>query len=328
MSDPTGSTPLRRNESRLDAMLDDGEQYDEQHDAVPGSEPHARRWIPLTLAAAVATAAVIGGAAWLSGRQEAEPPAATPGGNGSSASGNTDAGRAAEVSVYYVGSTAVGPRLFREQHSVAGVTGDDLEAAVAEAVTAAPLDPDYARFPDDSDLEAKATRNGEQVTIDLSRELPRPDGLSKKEAAAALQALVWTAGAGSDPVPVVFTVDGSPTGSVLGIDTSEPVEPMGADDVLATVSISFPGQDETVPGSFTVRGDAAAFEANVVWELKQGDEVVKRGFTTAEECCTLSPYSFTVKASPGAYTLHVHDTDESDGEGVGTSEDTKDLTVE
>ena len=33
-------------------------------------------------------------------------------------------------------------------------------------------------------------------------------------------------------------------------------------------------------------------------------------------------------APPGDYTLVVHDTDESDGEGLGTSQDTKDITVE
>jgi hypothetical protein len=55
---------------------------------------------------------------------------------------------------------------------------------------------------------------------------------------------------------------------------------------------------------------------------------VRHGFTTARECCTQSPYSFTVTAPPGDYTLVVHDTDESDGEGVGTSEDTKRVKVE
>ena len=42
----------------------------------------------------------------------------------------------------------------------------------------------------------------------------------------------------------------------------------------------------------------------------------------------LAPYSFTVTAAPGDYTLVVHDTDESDGEGIGTSQDTKDITVQ
>ena len=79
---------------------------------------------------------------------------------------------------------------------------------------------------------------------------------------------------------------------------------------------------------FEVTGLASAFEANVVWELTQGDRVVRHGFTTAAECCTLSPYSFTVTATPGDYTLVVHDTDESGGEGIGTNQDTKNITVE
>ena len=61
-------------------------------------------------------------------------------------------------------------------------------------------------------------------------------------------------------------------------------------------------------------GLAAAFEANVQWELMQGGTVVKKGFTTAEECCTMAPYSFTVDAPPGDYTIVVHDEDAS-GEG-------------
>ena len=92
--------------------------------------------------------------------------------------------------------------------------------------------------------------------------------------------------------------------------------------------IESPAQGATVPTTFTVTGRAATFEANVVWELKRGDATVRNGFTTAQECCTLTPYSFTVNAPPGDYTLVVHDTDESDGEGIGTSQDTKDITVQ
>ncbi len=114
---------------------------------------------------------------------------------------------------------------------------------------------------------------------------------------------------------------------MLGFDTSTPVAPAGADSVMATVSIDFPVQDAYLPTVFVVRGQAATFEGNVVWELKQGSHVVKHGFTTATQCCTLSPYSFTVSVDPGQYTLVVHDTNESNGEGVGTSEDTKDIDV-
>jgi hypothetical protein len=94
------------------------------------------------------------------------------------------------------------------------------------------------------------------------------------------------------------------------------------------VLVESPAQDATVPTTFTVRGRAATFEANVVWELKRGDATVRNGFTTAQECCTLAPYSFTVTAPPGDYTLVVHDTDESDGEGIGTSQDTKAISVQ
>ena len=60
----------------------------------------------------------------------------------------------------------------------------------------------------------------------------------------------------------------------------------------------------TVP--FEVSGLANAFEANVQWELMQGDTVVKEGFTMAEEAFTMAPYSFRVKdVPPGDYTLVV-----------------------
>jgi hypothetical protein len=41
----------------------------------------------------------------------------------------------------------------------------------------------------------------------------------------------------------------------------------------------------------------------------------------------MSPYSFTVEAPPGDYTLVVHDEDASGGEGPGPWQDTKDLSI-
>jgi len=139
---------------------------------------------------------------------------------------------------------------------------------------------------------------------------------------------VWSAdaAAGKD-LPVQFLVGGQP-GDLLGVDASAPLQKASADSVLSPVLVDAPAQGSTVPTQFTVTGRAATFEANVVWELKRGDTTVRNGFTTARECCTLSPYSFTVTAPPGDYTLVVHDTDESDGEGIGTSQDTKAITVE
>jgi hypothetical protein len=234
-----------------------------------------------------------------------------------------------QVPVYYVGRTAAGPRLFAESHRVTDATESELHVAVQEVLKGSPLDSDYESSFRDLGVTARVFDNDAGVTLDLSEPLPRPPGMDEERAQVAVQSLVWTTDAAAPGSgPVRFTVDGAPANQVLGIDTSAPVERAGGDSTLATVSIATPAEGATVPTRFEVTGQAATFEANVVWELKRGDEVVRNGFTTAQECCTLSPYSFTVTATPGDYTLVVHDTDESDGEGIGTSEDTKRIKVE
>jgi len=296
--------------------------------------PAAGRWVPLVLAAAVATVVVIGGVGWLGQQSQApaQSPAAVPGTRDSSGGQEeSSAARttpAVEVPVYYVGDTAAGPRLFAETHLVEGVSGSDVDAAVREAIGSPPIDSDYTEWAPSDRVATSTSSDGKTVTIDLAEPLPRPDGMDAETARVTLQSLVWTAGAAVDSAaPVRFTVAGQPADRVLGVDTAAPVERASAEAVLATVSVSSPTEGATVPSEFEVRGQAATFEANVVWELKQGDTVVRNGFNTAQECCRLTGYTFKVSAPPGDYTLVVHDTDESDGEGVGTSQDTKRISV-
>ena len=239
-------------------------------------------------------------------------------------------GRTIQVPVYYVGSTAAGPRLFAESHQVTDATESDLQVAVQEVLRGDPLDSDYEsslprRDVDRPRLDRRRDDHDRPVRAAL-----RATGDMDEERGTDGGAVARLDGRGGHPEqqPVRFTVDGEPADQVLDVDTSAPVERASADSILATVSIATPGEGATVPTRFEVTGQAATFEANVVWELKRGDEVVRNGFTTARECCTLSPYSFTVTATPGDYTLVVHDTDESDGEGIGTSEDTKRIKVE
>ena len=293
----------------------------------------ASRWVPLTVAAAVATVVVIGGAAWFAGKQPDNTPAAGPSTPKASpsqqASSKPAAGRTVTVPVYYVGETATGPRLFQEQHTVREAVGSDLEVAVQQALTGDPLDPDYTPgFPNEQST-ATASTDGRTITIDLSGDLGANADMPDEAGTAAVQALVWTAQAAtSSEQPVRFTINAKPAERVYNVDTSAPVERARADSVLSTISVSTPAEGAKVPTQFEVTGQAATFEANVVWELKQGEKTVRNGFTTARECCTLSPYKFSVNATPGDYTLVVHDTDESDGEGVGTSQDTKNITVQ
>lgn len=293
------------------------------------ARPPARRWAPLVVAAAAAVVLVIGGAAWLSNQVAGQR---TPSPSADGGTSPTLTQRTADVAVYYVGEPAGRPVLFRERHRV-GTTGTDLDAAVREALARPPADGDYAAFPAGaaaSALTAQATQGPDAITVDIAHwQPPGPADLGSADAQRmALQAVVWTADTATGTVlPVRFLVDGQPVATLLSTDTSVPVEPLPGDSALSPVSITSPTEGATVPGTFTVTGQASAAEANVIWELTQGGRVVRQGFATAQECCTLSPYSFTVSAPPGSYTLVVHNTNESNGEGVAVTRDTKTIHV-
>jgi hypothetical protein len=197
-------------------------------------------------------------------------------------------------------------------------------------LTGAAADGDYrSGWPAGTGLQRAQLSDG-VLSVDLSGDVAeRPKGMSEAAARLAVQQLVFTAqGVIQDRVPVTFLIDGQLAPTVLGVATDRPVPNASADDTLAQVWISTPNEGETVSSPVTVEGVAAAFEANVQWELRQGETVVRKGFTTAEECCTMAPYSFTVKAPPGEYTLVVHDEDASGKHPDGLWRDTKQITVE
>ena len=242
------------------------------------------------------------------------------------------------VPAYFLGDTSRGPRLYREFTRVRA----DRDAAV-EAVNAAigtrPRDPDYrsgwAGW--GSATATEVTHSDGTITVDIAAEdiiRDRPEWMTVEEAEMAVEQLLYTVqGAlqSRDPVRILVNdgLDGGPYDTVFGVPIGEPLAQGDAADVLAQVWIVEPADGaEVEPGSaFEVSGLAAAFEATVQWELKQGGKVVADGFTTAEECCTMAPYSFEVTAPPGEYTLVVHDTDPSGGEGFAPWEDTKRVTV-
>lgn len=243
------------------------------------------------------------------------------------------------VPVYYVGETTRGPRLYREFHRLE-TGGDPLGTALSEAVSTPPDDRDYRTdWPAGTTVAASFDGVGDDGVVDIVlrndevdlRE--RPDGMSVDQARMAVEQLVYTAHAAVQarpPVQLYLERAGSSqnrTDMVLGVPASEPLAQGDAEDVLAQVWIIDPAEGAEVASPFEVSGLAAAFEATVVWELRAGDRVVADGFTTAQECCKMVPYSFEVEAPPGEYTLVVQDTDPSGGEGYGVWEDTKQVTV-
>ncbi len=289
-TDDTGETQVRR--WLHDAVAD----VEPSHDAegLRGlARQHSRaHWIPLTVAAAMATVLALGGTAWLAGR------------TGGPTTDPVVAGEPSTVSVVAVAVTQSldGPRLVPDRRTVPALSSN-LRAALDATLHGTPRGGDQRVWPDAPDMDLDLAVEGDLVTIGLT-----PDGGAPDEVPPLLpQALAWTVATALGEEHLAVEIG-------LGGDT-ETVTPSASLEVLAPVTIETIGGGELVESPFTVTGRAAAFEGTVTWQLLEGGAVVEEGFTTAEECCVPSPYSFEVEAPPGAYVLRVSETDPSGGEG-------------
>lgn len=301
------------------------------------SSMSTRPWLYGVTGAVVATAATVAAFAVLgddttatSGPEPADSPSAVvekP--SEEPAPSESPSSPVATVPAYYIGLTGQGPRLYREFHEVEAPSPE--LAAVREALTVEPLDPDYASPWIDLGADVRSvTREGGTITVDLEGDLrERPASLSEREAAMAVEQVLYTAQAAlQSRDPVQLLLNGDRTDQVLGVPAAEPLAQGDETTTLAQVWIIDPQHGDTVGSGAEVSGIGAFFEANVVWELRQGDQVVESGFTTAEECCTMAPYSFRLPDVPaGDYELVVKDQDMSDGEGFRPFEDTKQITI-
>jgi hypothetical protein len=339
-------------EQRLRDLLDDAVSEVEPRDGLDAitsrtkvTSMSTRPWLYGVAGAVVATAATIADFAVLDDdtvpASNPEPAASSPASQESSeAPTPTETPSADEpvletVPVYYQAETGRGPRLFREFHEV-DTGGEPAVAAVREALTADPVDRDF-RTPW-AGLGAdvgSVTHEGGTITVDLESDQPlreRPAGMSKDVAAMAVEQVLYTVqGALQSRDPVQLLVDGERSDQVLGVPTAEPLAQGDEMATLAQVWIITPQSGDTVQAGSEVEGIGAFFEANVVWELRRDDaggELVESGFTTAEQCCTMAPYSFELPDVPaGQYVLVVKDQDMSDGEGPPPFEDSKQITI-
>jgi hypothetical protein len=338
-----------RDEQRLRELLDDAVSDVEPRsglDAIQSrtkvSTMSTRPWFLAAGAAVAATAATIAAFAVLGDTETTssnpDPVASgTPSPDTATDTPSKDPSPTVEtvqVPVYYVSETGQGPRLYREFH--AGPAGDELTAAVDHAVSRTPDDPDYFTPWPGGASAGQVDFDGEIITIDLQADggaetlRNRPRGMEQDVASMAVEQLMYTAQAALQEgrPPIQFLINGGRTDMVLGVPTSEPLAQGDETSTLAQVWIIDPAEGAKVDSGFEVSGIGAFFEANVVWELRQGTKVVKDGFTTAEECCRMAPYSFTVDAPPGDYTLVVTDSDASGGqEGFAPFQDTKNITI-
>ena len=272
------------------------------------------------LAAGLLAAALVAGCAGASGARDRglpSSPAPAP------AAPGVQEQRA--LPVYYVLGDGQQARLVREFHPV--WTTDPLTGAVTELLGTAPQDPDlHTDWPDDAALHTPVTHDNGIVTVDLTR----PGKVPAERAALTLQQLVYTVqGAAGSTDPVRLLVDGEPVPTLWGQDVSRPIPRADPYSTRLLVQIDVPAEGATVGGgTVLVSGEAAVFEATVLWEVRNsGRTVVRSGVTTSAEGMRFSPFRFTVPLPPGSYEITVAEDDPSGGEGRPVQRDTRRVTV-
>lgn len=218
------------------------------------------------------------------------------------------------VPVYFVIDSRAGLRLARELHPSSG----DPVAAAVEAMVAGPDDPDYTTTWDPGTQVLGVEQDGDTVVVDLSADALTAN-VGSEGAELMVQQLVYTvAGATGSDVAVQLLIEGEPPADLWGaVSWLEPVSAADPLDVRLLVQIDEPLEGAQAPSPLTVSGDAAVFEATLLWRvLDDQGEVIASGFTMTAEGQTFAPYSFTVELQPGDYTVVIDEGDPS-GEGAG-----------
>lgn len=239
----------------------------------------------------------------------------------------------ATVPVYYVAETPAGQRLAREFRTVA-IPDGPLVAAVVTMISVPPADPQYQTLWASATEVRRVEVAGDVIEVDLTDGADYT-GAASDVAELATQQLVYTVtaaasmtGAASGALPVRILVEGEPTDQLWDdIDISEPVQRADPLAVRQLVQINEPAEGAVVGRAVEISGEAAAFEATVVWQIFGDGELVDDGFATARECCTFSPFSFTVELEPGSYEVVVTEDDPSGGEGRPPMSDSRSFRV-
>ena len=237
------------------------------------------------------------------------------------------------TAAYFIGDTErAGPRLYREFQRA---SGEPLEAAV-EVLTAGPLDPDYRTAWQSGQL-ISATYDGDYVAVVVDPSVrKRPSSMSKSEATAAIEQVIYTVQAAlQERAPVQFRTVENPIDMVFGRATSEPLVEGDMLDTLSHMSVTAPEQGAGVDGDvLRASGVGNGFEATVAWRILHGDEVIDEGAGIMDGWMgpKLFPWELEIDVSglaPGDYTFWATTDDPTGGtEGIGAMTDDKDFTIE
>lgn len=278
-----------------------------------------RRFVPLLL-----VAALIAGACGTGAVAPTPAPSRTP-----SVTVSPSGPPQTDLTIFFVGDTALGLRLFPEVRSIP--VDDDLALAALRALLdegIAPLDPAHASPWSGSGSRVRSlTRSAESAVLDLH--LGRLNVGAEGEL-RAIDQLLWTIAFADPEIEALrITVDGRTVETLAGHVDATGTFVLGPDDaVLAPVAVLEPREDAEVAAPVVVRGEACTFEANVAWELTDAAGArIDGGATTAAEACPVrSPWSVDLGSlAPGTYTFRAAEYSAKDGALV--AEDATTFTV-
>jgi hypothetical protein len=230
-----------------------------------------------------------------------------------------------QVSVYYLGETEQGQRLYREKRVVDVEDGATVKAALTAMFTLPPLDPDYRSLWPGETTVLGISRRDDTVTVDLSS--AALNGSAAQSTELSLQQLVYTVTA-NDPDAhwVRLRVDGEPVSRLWGRPVANPLKPAPKAYVQGPVWITRPDNGAEAGSPVEFGGYASVFEATVSWEVRRGGELVDEGTATATAGApAFGTWRASVTLPPGTYELRAFEASAEDGTPMFA--DTKTITV-
>ena len=232
------------------------------------------------------------------------------------------------ASVFYVGDTPTGFKLFREKYPVTGSGIPALATLIAALLngTAKPLDPDYFNlWGNGSSLNSiKIVKSLATVDLHLGKL-----NVGSEAEMRAIDEIFWTIARFMPQITEMnLLVGGKQVESIAGhVDATKTFILEPSYDVLNAVQITSIYEGEKVVSPITVSGEACTFEATVAWKLSQGGVLLKSGSVLAKEACpTRSAWTLNLGTLvPGSYLLTTQDLSAKDGSMV--AQDTKHFEV-
>ena len=253
---------------------------------------------------------------------------------GTTAAATAPSAMLAGIPVYWIADSRRSFALYREFREVPD-TGGPIASAVSAMTSLKPLDPDYMT-PWRPASRVTVSQKGDAITVDLSSDAFSNTQVGSELAHRAVQQLIYTATAaalkaGTPATTVRITVGGAVIDVWGVIRLGETMARAPASAVQAHTWVTSPQEGEDLPaGTVTFKGFGTAFEANFVWEVRNGSgAAVAKGYTmggTGDG--KFGDFTFTAKLTAGAYSVKVSGSDGSGGaEGRGAAIDDKTFTV-